>query len=69
MQAETFALSMIDAEIENNNVFQDKAWSIILGNDADFSKVFYGSLKDVRLWKTARLDSDLYTYRFRQVPQ
>ena len=41
-------------------------WNIILGNDKVRSKSFYGSFKDVRVWKTARSDAELYSYRFNQ---
>ena len=40
---------------------------MILANDAQFTKEFYGSFKDVRLWKSARTDAELYTNRFNQV--
>ena len=44
-------------------------WSLILGNDASLLRTFYGSFKDVRLWKAARSDAALYTFRFNQVDQ
>ena len=41
---------------------------MVLGNDYEspgvYSKHFTGSFKDVRLWKSARTDSELYSYRF-----
>lgn len=43
-------------------------WKVILGNDGTQSKYFAGSFKDVRLWKSARTDAELYSYRFNQVP-
>jgi len=38
-----------------------------LGNRASYDLTFYGSFKDVRLWKTARTDAELYSFRFNQV--
>ena len=41
---------------------------MIVGNDYEYSQTMYGSFKDIRLWTSIRSDTDLYTYRTRQVP-
>ena len=58
---------MAKAELESPNVAGENAWNVIIGNDKAFSKSFYGSFKDVRLWKSVRSDGELYSHRFRQV--
>ena len=42
-------------------------WNVILGNNVTVSASFYGSFKDVRLWKSTRSDAELYSNRFNQV--
>ena len=60
-------MSLAKAELESPNVSGANAWNIIIGNDKAFSKSFYGSFKDMRLWKVVRSDGELYSHRFRQV--
>jgi len=48
------------------NYSRAQRWNIILGNDPTRSKTFFGSFKDVRVWKSLRSDADLYTFRFNQ---
>lgn len=38
-----------------------------MGNNATYAAKFFGSFKDVRLWKSVRTDAELYSYRFNQV--
>jgi hypothetical protein len=40
---------------------------VILGNNGTYDLSFYGSFKDVRIWKTSRTDTELMSYRFKQV--
>ena len=65
----SYSLSLAKAELESPNVAGANAWNVIIGNDKAFSKSFYGSFKDVRLWKSVRSDGELYSHRFRQVGQ
>lgn len=41
---------------------------MFLGNDIERTKSFYGSFKDVRIWKSIRSDAELITFRFNQAP-
>lgn len=58
-------------EIAFTNFANQHRWTVLLGNDykspGEYYKHFSGSFKDVRLWKSARSDSELYSYRFNQV--
>ena len=56
-----------DQEIQNRNQQGQYRWTVILGNDKEHTLFFFGSFKEVRLWKTDRSDADLYSYRFNQV--
>ena len=57
-------MSVVDSTITNPNMNSELDWQMTLGNDETFSKVFYGSFKDFRLWKSVRSDGELHTYRF-----
>lgn len=39
-------------------------WNVILGNNVEREMFFFGSFKDVRLWKQSRTDAELYSFRF-----
>ena len=51
----------------NENLYTQHRWNVILGNDGNFASYFAGSFKDVRLWKKARTDAEIFSYRFNQV--
>ena len=61
----SFAKSVKGCINENDNIVEQTRWSVILGNETP--KSFSGSFKDVRLWKSARTDADLYSNRFTQI--
>lgn len=67
LKPKSFFQEITDAEIENPNISFENEWDIILGNSAVRSQSFYGSLKDVRLWRSLRSDGQLYSHRFRQI--
>ena len=45
----------------------DLSWDVTIGNDRSMSRTFYGALKDVRLWSSARTAAQIYSNRFVQV--
>ena len=57
-------MSVVDSGITNPNINSEFNWQMTLGNDENFSKAFYGSFKDFRLWKSVRSDGELHTNRF-----
>lgn len=59
-------MSVVDSGITNPNINSEFNWQMTLGNDENFSKAFYGSFKDFRLWKSVRSDGELHTNRFVQ---
>ena len=71
LRPKTFSKSILKADssaviqIFNQNRIQ--RWNVILGNDANFTASFFGSFKDVRVWKTTRSDAELFSKRFNQV--
>ena len=76
LQPQTFAKSIyLPKEVTIVNQNAQHRWTVILGNDFKdegeakfvYYKYFAGSFKDVRLWKTSRTDTELYSYRFSQV--
>ena len=75
LRPSTFAKSIKDLsdkltkplEYSNANLVEQRRWTVVLGSQD--GKYFAGSFKDVRLWKTARTDAQLYNKRFNQINQ
>lgn len=62
LRPSTFAKSVADFVSKNDNISEQRRWTVILGNEEP--KYFAGSFKDVKVWKTARSDAELYSKRF-----
>lgn len=56
-----------DKILINENLESQHRWNVILGNDGNFASYFAGSFKDIRLWKKARTDAEIFSFRFNQV--
>lgn len=61
----TFARTFVNTGETNENEIKQRRWTVDLGNLEP--KWFAGSYKDVRLWKSARTDAELYSKRFTQI--
>ena len=72
LRPKTFARSIFrqkeSDQVLITNYAQSARWNLILGNDAALTKFFYGSFKDVRIWKSTRSDAELFSFRFNQAP-
>ena len=68
MLAKKFSIDILDVDERNPNYIQATTYKMILGNQYNYNQTMYGSFKDVRIWASIRSDTDLYTYRTRQVP-
>ena len=70
LRPKTFARSIYleqDKKITNENLLKQHRWNVILGNNGNFAAYFAGSFKDIRLWKKARTDAQIFSFRFNQV--
>ena len=70
LRPKTFANSIYKQTSEilvNENLASQHRWNVILGNNGNFDKYFAGSFKDIRLWKAARSDAEIFSFRFNQV--
>ena len=71
LRPKTFARSIYlpsgKKRIINENLLKQHRWNVILGNNGNFAAYFAGSFKDIRLWKKARTDAEVFSFRFNQV--
>ena len=68
LRPKTFAQSIYTKpEFILANQSQQYRWNVILGNRPQLDLVFFGSFKDVRIWKSVRTDAELFSFRFNQV--
>lgn len=64
----TFAKVITNSGQKNLNEEKQRRWTIALGQmNKGGKKHFAGSFRDVRLWKSARTDAELYSKRFNQI--
>lgn len=68
--AQTFSKTVYRSKLSEEILIQNyevaQRWTMILGNAPDLSKSFFGTFKDVRIWKQSRSDAELFSYRFNQ---